>query len=53
VTIEGPDYEKLGSHFGFQGQRVEKLADLKGALQGALAANKGGKTAILNVMLTR
>jgi acetolactate synthase-1/2/3 large subunit len=53
VTIEGPDYEKLGSHFGFHGQRVEKLGDLKGALQGALAANKGGKTAILNVMLTR
>jgi acetolactate synthase-1/2/3 large subunit len=53
VTIEGPDYEKLGSHFGFHGQRVEKLGDLKGALQGALAANKGSKTAILNVMVTR
>ena len=53
VTIDGPDYEQLGSHFGFHGQRVEKLADLKGALQGALAANKGGKTAILNVHLSR
>jgi acetolactate synthase-1/2/3 large subunit len=49
----GVTIEKLGSHFGFHGQRVEKLGDLKGALQGALAANKGGKTAILNVMLTR
>jgi len=53
VTIDGPDYEQLGSHFGFHGQRVEKLADLKGALQGALAANKGGKTAILNVHVSR
>jgi len=53
VTIDGPDYEQLGSHFGFHGQRVEKLSDLKGALQGALAATKAGKTAILNVMVTR
>jgi thiamine pyrophosphate-dependent acetolactate synthase large subunit-like protein len=53
VTIDGPEYEQLGSHFGFHGQRVEKLADLKGALQGALAATKGGKTAILNVHVSR
>jgi acetolactate synthase I/II/III large subunit len=53
VTIEGPDYERLGSHFGFHGERVEKLADLKGALQKALAATKSGKTAILNVVVTR
>jgi acetolactate synthase-1/2/3 large subunit len=53
VTIDGPDYEQLGSHFGFHGQRVEKLDELKGALQGALAANKSGKTAILNVHVTR
>ncbi len=53
VTIDGPDYEQLGSHFGFHGQRVEKLGELKGALQSALAAVKGGKTALLNVHLTR
>jgi acetolactate synthase-1/2/3 large subunit len=53
VTIKGPDYEQLGSHFGFHGARVEKLAELKGALQSALAATKGGKTAILNVVVTR
>jgi len=53
VTIDGPEYQDLGSHFGFHGQRVEKLADLKGALQGALAATKGGKTSILNVHVTR
>jgi len=43
----------LGSHFGFHGQRVETRAELEGALQGALAATKGGKTAILNVMVSR
>jgi acetolactate synthase-1/2/3 large subunit len=53
VTIDGPEYEQLGSHFGFHGQRVEKLAELKGAIQGALAATKSGRTAILNVHVTR
>ena len=33
VKIDGPDYEQLGSHFGFHGQRVEKLDELKTALQ--------------------
>ena len=53
VTIEGPDYAQLGSHFDFHGQRVEKLAELKGALAAALAATKAGKTSILNVVVTR
>ncbi len=53
VTIDGPEYEQLGSHFGFHGQRVEKLTELKSALQGALAATKGGRTAILNVHVSR
>jgi acetolactate synthase-1/2/3 large subunit len=53
VTIDGPAYEQLGSHFGFHGERVEQLSALEGALQNALAANKNGKTAILNVHITR
>ncbi len=53
VTIDGPEYDQLGSHFGFHGQRVEKLAELKGAIQSALAATKGGTTAILNVHVSR
>ncbi len=53
VTIDGPDYEQLGSHFGFFGQKVEKASELEGALKAALAANKSGKTAILNVLLTQ
>jgi acetolactate synthase-1/2/3 large subunit len=53
VTIDGPDYEQLGSHFGFHGARVETLAELKGAIQAALSATKAGKTAILNVHVSR
>ena len=53
VTIDGPDYERLGDHFGFHGQRVEKLPELKGALTKAVAATKEGKTSILNVVLTQ
>jgi acetolactate synthase I/II/III large subunit len=53
VAIDGPDYEQIGSHFGFHGRRVEKLADLRAALKESLAATKGGKTSILNVMLNR
>jgi acetolactate synthase I/II/III large subunit len=53
VTIDGPDYENLGSHFGFDGQRVEDRDRLSAALQGALAATQAGKTAILNVVVTR
>jgi acetolactate synthase-1/2/3 large subunit len=52
VTIDGPDYERLGDHFGFHGQRVEKLGELEGALTKALTATKDGKTSILNVVLT-
>ena len=53
VTIDGPAYEDLGSHFGFHGQRVEKPSELKAALQAALDATKSGKTSILNVMLSK
>jgi thiamine pyrophosphate-dependent acetolactate synthase large subunit-like protein len=53
VTIDGPDYAQLGSHFGFHGQRVENRAELEGALQSAFDATKGGKTAILNVVVNR
>jgi acetolactate synthase I/II/III large subunit len=53
VTIDGPEYEQLGSHFGFHGRRVEKRDELAAALQGALAATQAGKTAILNVHVTK
>ena len=53
IIALGPEYEQLGSHFGFHGQRVEKPGDLKAALETALAATKSGKTAILNVVLSK
>jgi acetolactate synthase-1/2/3 large subunit len=51
--LDGLNYEELGSHFGFHGERVEQPAKLKPALQKALAQIRDGKTAILNVVLTR
>jgi len=53
VTIDGPEYEKLGSHFGFHGERVEYRAELDVALQSALAATQEGRTAIVNVVVSR
>jgi len=53
VTIDGPDYEQLGGHFGFHGQRVEKVGELNDAVRSALAAANGGRTAILNACITR
>ena len=53
VTIDGPEYEKLGSHFGFHGERVEYRAELDLALQSALTATQEGRTAILNVVVSR
>jgi thiamine pyrophosphate-dependent acetolactate synthase large subunit-like protein len=53
VTIDGPDYESLGSHFGFHGQRVENRAELATALTRALDATREGRTAILNAVVTR
>jgi acetolactate synthase I/II/III large subunit len=53
VTIDGPDYEQIGSHFGFHGERVEYRAELEVALRSALAATKEGRTAILNVVVSR
>ena len=53
VHIEGPDYAEFAKPFGFYGRRVERLADLTAALPEALAALQEGRSAILNVMLTR
>jgi thiamine pyrophosphate-dependent acetolactate synthase large subunit-like protein len=53
VTIDGPDYAELGKPFGFDGQRVEKPAELPGAIRNAMRAVDDGKTAILNVVLSR
>jgi acetolactate synthase I/II/III large subunit len=53
VHIDGPDYSELGKPFGFHGQRVEHPADLAPALAAALAAVNSGRSAVLDVVLSR
>jgi hypothetical protein len=53
VAINGPDYDQLGSHFGFGGEKVEDPARLRPALEQALAEVGDGRTAIVNVVLSR
>jgi acetolactate synthase-1/2/3 large subunit len=53
VEIDGPEYQDLGSHFGFFGAKVSTPDELKEAFTAALAANRQGRTAILNVEMVR
>jgi len=53
VAIDGPDYAELGKPFGFPGQKVERSAELPGAIRNAMRAVEDGKTTILNVVLSR
>ena len=53
VAIDGPDYAELGRPFGFPGQKVERPAELPDAIRTALREVEGGKTAILNVVLSQ
>jgi acetolactate synthase-1/2/3 large subunit len=51
VNIKGPSYEEAAAMVGGYAKRVEHPAELKGALQAALASIKAGKTAILNLIV--
>jgi len=51
VNIDGPDYERLGDQFGFFGAKAANAGQLRQAFRDAFAANRAGKTAILNVLL--
>ena len=51
VHIPGPDYQGLVEPFGGYGQKVEDPAELRPALRRALDAVKGGRTAIVDVVL--
>jgi hypothetical protein len=46
-------YHELGSHFGFWGAKVSTIPALREALKEALASAQSGRTAILNVELTK
>ena len=51
--IGGPDYSVLGAPFGAWGRKVENPAQLVDAIREAHQATKDGRTAILNVVLSR
>ena len=51
IEIQGPEYEDLGSHFGFKGARADSYAGFKDALRDAAAEATGGSTAIINAVL--
>ena len=53
VEIPGFAYENLGSHFDFFGASATSPAELRKAFEQGLAALKEGRTAILNVTLTK
>lgn len=53
VHIDGPDYARLGEPFGFPGWRVDKPGALPAAIAAGLKAVADGKSAILDVVLSR
>ena len=52
VNISGPDYSALVDPFDGFGERVEDPAQVKPALERALAAVNSGRTALLDVVLS-
>ncbi len=53
APIAAPDYAGLAKPFGAHGRRVEDPAELTAALGEAMAAVEGGRTAILDVVISR
>ena len=53
TKINGPDYSELGRPFGFGGRCVSKASELKDAIGDAMKDVTAGKTAILNVAVSR
>jgi acetolactate synthase I/II/III large subunit len=53
VHIDGPEYAELGKPFGFHGERVARPAELQPAIARALKSVADGRSAILDVALSR
>ncbi len=51
--LNAPEYTELGAPFGFHGRRVDDPADLEAALQECMEAVNGGRSSILNVVLSQ
>ena len=52
VIAPAPDYIKLAEAYGGNGERVEKTADLKPAIDRALSAVRSGRSVLLDVLVT-
>jgi len=53
APLNAPEYTELGAPFGFHGRRVDDPADLEAALQECMEAVNGGRSSILNVVLSQ
>ena len=52
TTLQHADHAAMARAFGLHAERIERSADLPAALQRALAANRGGRPALLDVLVT-
>jgi sulfoacetaldehyde acetyltransferase len=52
-NLENPSFAAIARSMGAEGRAVDKLADVGPALRDACAAQKDGKTTILEMMVTR
>jgi len=53
VNLENPSWANVARSLGADGVRVEKLSDVGPALQSACAAQRDGRTSVLEIMVTR
>jgi sulfoacetaldehyde acetyltransferase len=53
VNLKNPSWADVAKSLGAEGVTVEKLSDVGGALEAACAAQKKGKTTVLEVMVTQ
>ncbi len=53
VHINGPDYQQLGAAFGCHGAKLDTVNQLRDGLKSALASAQSGRTALVNILLSR
>ena len=52
TRLQHADHAAMARAFGVHSERVERAADLPAALQRALAVNRSGRPALLDVLVT-
>jgi sulfoacetaldehyde acetyltransferase len=52
-NLENPSFAAIARSMGAEGHTIEKVSDVGAALQAACAAQRDGKTTILEMMVTR